>query len=492
MKRQKTIFIVKMAAVIAAAFWFWGAHMSYASTLYQDPSVLLYMPLGTSTVELSHGYTINGYNLSFSGTSASFNGSNSYIQGNAFTGGYGNSSGTISVWVNTTYGTLEEITGNENQGNNASNYLRIFIYNHVVCVDAPPGTRICGSKVVDDGSNHLITVTYIDAVSLDLYVDGILDNSGATPSLNPDQTQICIGVNYDAGGPYWPYNGTMWDFATWNRALTSTEVNSLLTGGGAGAPTPSITLYAPTSTVPDFQNWVVSEINAPTSSSYLSVQYGLSSSSFTYNDTASFSPFVSSNPTAVTKRNALWFPPLTVPATWYAEAYLLDYNSAVIATSSLETFSIDPNAPPPAASTSSILAVFGSVSSGETSSTIVTTVNCQITSSSFFADPVGNIQNGICNALTFLFVPNSAQQIDMSNRFNSLGTQVKNKPPFGYFTSAETALTSFQNNGTSTLISTSTAAAFGGIFGLLDDGIAVILWFGFALWIIRTFRNLNT
>jgi hypothetical protein len=262
-----------------------------------------------------------------------------------------------------------------------------------------------------------------------------------------------------------------------------------------GPPPASVYLYAPTSTVPDFENWVISETNAPSSSYYLAVDYGLSSSSFTYTDIASFSPFVSTNPTPLTKTQSLWFPPLSIPAIWYAQAYLLDYSHNVLASSPIETFEIDPNAPMcTVCSIEATLAIFHSLGGGETSSTIPTTANCDTTSSSFLGDPVGNIQSGICNALSFLFIPNSAEKADIGNRFSSLGNQIKNKPPFGYFTSAIDAFSSssFSDSATSSVVSTSTAAAFAGIFVLLDNGIAILLWLGFALWLIRTIRKLDT
>ena len=254
----------------------------------------------------------------------------------------------------------------------------------------------------------------------------------------------------------------------------------------------AITLYAPGITTPDFENWVVSESAAPSSTTFLQVLYGNSPSSFSYTDRVSFSPFVSANPTPVSKSQPLWFPPLAVPSTWYAKAQALDASGSVLASTPVQTFYIDPSSAAPASSTLEMLSKFHSLAGGETSSTISTTVNCQISSSSFLADPVGNIQNGICNALSFLFLPNSAQQSDITTRFSGLGGQIKNKPPFGYFNGVYGSLTGFDNNGTSTLIDASTTTAFGGFFGPIDDGITALLWFLFALWVVRTFRQLNT
>jgi hypothetical protein len=69
---------------------------------------------------------------------------------------------------------------------------------------------------------------------------------------------------------------------------------------------------------------------------------------------------------------------------------------------------------------------------------------------------------------------------------------VKNKPPFGYFTGAYGAITDFQNNGTSSVVDASTSAVFSPVFSPIDDGITILLWLGFALGVVRIFRNLDT
>lgn len=335
---------------------------------------------------------------------------------------------------------------------------------------------------------------------------GILPN-GATNSFSFDTSKYYVALPLDLYGTHWDMAFLGDDGTRVGSPLDPSGVNSpiggdiqlcvadiISTSTACGATGGTVSLSEAQNGVisPDFANWVISYTGLPASSSYLEVRYGQNSSTLTYSEKISFSPFINLSPIAIVKTQPLWFPPLTIPATWYAMVSVLDYSNNVLVSSPLSSFYIDPGHSAPPVTTTSIMAVYNSLSGGETSSTIATTVNCQYTSSSFIADPVGNIQNGICNALSFLFLPNSPEQKDISNRFTSLGTQVKTKPPFGYFTSGYGALSNFQDNGTSTLMTASTSAAFGVIFTPIDDGITVLLWFGFVFWVIRTFRNLNT
>ena len=114
---------------------------------------------------------------------------------------------------------------------------------------------------------------------------------------------------------------------------------------------------------------------------------------------------------------------------------------------------------------------------------------CQtITSSSFLADPVGNIETALCQ----VFIPSTDQQQDLSARLTNIKNSVSTKPPVGYFTLISTALNSLQE-GTTTqqLVASSTKTAFGGIFSPLFSFFEVVLWVLLATWIFHRFRLIN-
>jgi hypothetical protein len=169
----------------------------------------------------------------------------------------------------------------------------------------------------------------------------------------------------------------------------------------------------------------------------------------------------------------LFFPPLLPPIEYTAVATLYNFDGSIQAQATTDFF-VNP------------------LGGGETSSSIPTTINCQITSSSFFADPIGNIQNGICNALTFLFIPNSAQQQDMNNGFQGAWSQISNRVPFGYAGIIMTALQGFQDGSTtSTLMASSTYTALSGVFIPLKTGIAFLLILLLAFWIFKFIQHIN-
>lgn len=263
-----------------------------------------------------------------------------------------------------------------------------------------------------------------------------------------------------------------------------------------------INLEYPTNgiTSPDFTNWVISFNDLPTSTSggAIGVWYSMSSSSVLdhsgYDDAVFFSQFVNANPLKVYKHLPLWFPPLTIPATWYAQAAVTNSTGDIVATSSLITFYIDPDQPAPTGTTAADLAAPFSTLNGETSSTPPTTTSCTFTSSSILADPVGNIQQGICQAFSYLFVPNSQQQKDMLTRYNNIFNAISKKPPFGYVGSASDALNNFNyaTSSTSTqLLDATGTAVLSSSIGTLDDGMALIISLLVLFWIFNRGRHIE-
>jgi hypothetical protein len=261
--------------------------------------------------------------------------------------------------------------------------------------------------------------------------------------------------------------GGGWHNQTTNPAQT--EMNFL------GIPVgPQISFDFPRNgaTVRDFDNWSILTSNA--SSGNLQIQYSpVNGAGSTGIDTISYSPFVNVNPVPISKSLPLFFPPLLPPIEYVATATLYNFDGSVQTTANSDFF-VNP------------------IGGGETSSTIPTTINCRIASSSFFADPIGNIQNGICNALTFLFIPNSAQQKDMSNGFQGAWSQISNRVPFGYAGIITTAFRGFRaGSTTSTLMATSTYAAFARVFNPIKAGIAFLLVLLLAFWIFKFIQHIN-
>jgi hypothetical protein len=227
------------------------------------------------------------------------------------------------------------------------------------------------------------------------------------------------------------------------------------------------------STTSDFPAWSVNWTGTPPYGT-ADVYYGQSSSTLSYHDSVSFSPFVSVSPLPISKSQSLWYIPLSIPQTWYAQAVITGATSSVF--SDIITFYVDPN-----------------YNQGVTSSTLPSaTTNCQVSSSSFLADPVGNIQNGICNAFAFLFIPNSVQIGGINGDFNSLKTSLANKPPFGYLAGITTILGSFHSSSSSiSIVNSSTTSAFSDIFSPIDLGIASLLWVLFGFFIFHRARTIE-
>jgi hypothetical protein len=344
---------------------------------------------------------------------------------------------------------------------------------------------------------------YTGSVSGEVQGDGFMFFGGAGTASSPFvhntyPAPIILPTSTLAGYVSYVVNGTVScsyganiaDLATWeaNCEDGQSQLSSIFL-----TPPTTITLDFPvnsSTTIPDFTNWVIETSYARAGN--LSIHYGLVGSGFPYVDSISYSPFVNTNPLAIYKTQALWFPPLSVPANWQSYAELDMATSSV--SSSIASFYIDPNAPNPTstATTTRLAAPFSSLGGGGTSSTIPITTNCQYTSSSFLGDPVGNIQQGICQALTFLFVPNDAQQQDISSRFGTIKNVISTKPPIGYFTAIQTDFNGLALGSSSVqLMDSSTSAALSPVFGTIDTGLAYMLWLLFGFWIFHRVRNFD-
>jgi len=161
------------------------------------------------------------------------------------------------------------------------------------------------------------------------------------------------------------------------------------------------------------------------------------------------------------------FSSLSTSTTWYAQALLFDSaanNYNLISTSTVISFTI-----------------------GEAGQSLPK-ISCNFGAGDFITDPLGTIKQGICEGLVFLFYPSQGSL----NNFSGLGDRVKNKPPFGYFTSIKSA---FDNLATGTssiqVMSTTTATDFAGIFSPIDTGLAIIVGVIGGTWLFKRMRHLE-
>jgi hypothetical protein len=102
------------------------------------------------------------------------------------------------------------------------------------------GASLSGTTAINDGNWHHVAVTLNSSQNLKLYVDGISvgsQGSALTTSLTPDVAGSAIGYERRNGTGF--LVGDLDDLQIYNRALTPTEITSILSGGA-----PAYTLSA--------------------------------------------------------------------------------------------------------------------------------------------------------------------------------------------------------------------------------------------------------
>lgn len=77
--------------------------------------------------------------------------------------------------------------------------------------------------------HHVVAVTE-GGVATRLYIDGVLESTGAAPTLTVNGSgELWIGGNPQAGGRAW--NGSLDDIGIWNRVLTAADIQQIFTQG---------------------------------------------------------------------------------------------------------------------------------------------------------------------------------------------------------------------------------------------------------------------
>jgi hypothetical protein len=281
-------------------------------------------------------------------------------------------------------------------------------------------------------------------------------------SIGESTSGTCSCYGYEGGIHNYCYGGT---FSGLPYLVVTT----------ASSTPPAIYFQFPTNgaTSTPFDFWTIGFSNMPTSTYDGAIQifYAPSGSSSTFTDTGYFSNYGGAPAGAsIFPRVAgqLWLPGDPVPETWAAWAVLTPTNTS--------TTPIDTGA----------TIFFDIYPVGASSSSPPTTTNCNYTSSTFLYDPVGNIQQGICQAFVYLFIPGPAQQSDLAAHLTAVRTAISPKPPFGYFFGLLSAFGSI-GNGSSTIVvwTADLTDAFSVILNPVDTIAASVVGILFVLWLLH-------
>ncbi len=166
---------------------------------------------------------------------ASFSGSNNYVNaGNFISKNIGNTRAfTLSAWIKMTvasgeYGIID-IPG--------YNGWTIYIDGTdagkpSVVASGASGSRIKATSSVFDTSWHMVTGTY-DGVNAKIYVDGALQNSGASTFGTENSLTTYFGSNLGSGDFF---NGLMANLQVYNASLSANEIYTTYKEGIGGAP----------------------------------------------------------------------------------------------------------------------------------------------------------------------------------------------------------------------------------------------------------------
>ena len=281
-------------------------------------------------------------------------------------------------------------------------------------------------------------------------------------------------TNPYAGGQAWEWNGSSYvsdsgsdmRFEVYNNAPTS--------------PTVSITFPTSTSTpISEFSEWeihyVIPSGESSTSTDFYSKQVYVGSSSSTISTLAGATSFFSPsspNDLSITKP----FGMLGGTGTWYAQAYLIYWESIydevpdISATSTVISFVLNGQ--------ESVGGSYTTPTSTATSTEWVMTCDPD--------DPF--FERSICNVMKFLFYPSGG----IMNNFQSLYTDIQNKPPFGYYSKIKLVLEGISTSTTSTYTFADISGSLSNtLFNPLRTGISWLLYLMFGFWIFHRARHIE-
>lgn len=161
--------------------------------------------------------------------------------------------------------------------------------------------------------------------------------------------------------------------------------------------------------------------------------------------------------------------------TWYAQAYLLHWDSSydttpeVVATSSVISFVLN--------SPQTVSGTFTTPTSTASSTDWVLTCDPD--------DPL--IERSLCNVAKFLFYPDSTAMSNLSN----IKDDLQNKPPFGYIQSVSDAIDNINYSATSSAGLVDLSDLSDNLFTPLKTVVSSILWIVFVFWLFGRARHLE-
>jgi len=201
------------------------------------------------------------------------------------------------------------------------------------------------------------------------------------------------------------------------------------------------------------------------------VLYGTSTPPTTYNDTFATN-FDYTNAVTKNKTYAVYIKKNTplIAGNYYAQGYIKNSLGVTIATSTITSFSIDNGSPIDTGVNSTTTAL-------STSTSVVLT-----------CDPnSGLFQNSFCNLFICLFKPSDGT----FDRYNGIWDMMSVKPPLGYFTQIKNSMENIDNATSSAFTFEDMSQLNGSLFDDLKDGVAMLLWFMFGIWIFNRFRHIQ-
>jgi hypothetical protein len=293
--------------------------------------------------------------------------------------------------------------------------------------------------------------------------------------------------------------------------ITSGYITICIQGGGQPTqcatsatsitiPSPQISFHTPTLGYAgsDFPYWYLAGYNLSTTTLYrFDVLYSLAGGSVSYDD-FNLSDSVSTNALLqIAKTEAL-----SNGTGWTAQGFLFAtsttnpilaamYPGDAIATTSVIQFSINTSS-----STGAGVPIFGG---GAPTST----VGACGTAPPFFElvdvlpyfqldspDPI--IAHAICVTLSGLFQMSDTQSAQINSVYQHAASTIAVKAPFGYFTIATGALSSFTNgSSTVSLLSSDGATALSPIFSPIDFGLAAAISLLSLFWLLRRIKHIQ-
>lgn len=100
-------------------------------------------------------------------------------------------------------------------------------------------------------------------------------------------------------------------------------------------------------------------------------------------------------------------------------------------------------------------------------------------------DTIGDIKQGLCMALSCVFVPTNSQSVSISNRLESIKSSVINKPPLGYFNLIFGIVNDVISATSTFSFTASIYNSFSSLISPLDVGLAGVLGLLFIVWLVK-------